>query len=74
MLGYSGADCVVVEDAPAGVEAAKRAGMHSIACLTTHSLEQLREAGADFIVNDLGDVDVVVLGDGRLEFTITNPL
>ncbi|KAH8554613.1 HAD-like domain-containing protein [Umbelopsis sp. PMI_123] len=74
ILGYGGSDCVVVEDAPAGVEAAKRAGMHSIACVTTHSLEQLKAAGADYIVNDLGDVDVTVLGDGRLEFTISNPL
>jgi glycerol 3-phosphatase-1 len=74
MLGYSGADCVVVEDAPAGVKAAKKAGMHAIGCLTTHTLEQLRKAGADYIVNDLGDLQVQVLGDGQLEFTISNPL
>jgi len=30
-------DCIVVEDAPAGVEAARRAGMKSIGVLTTHS-------------------------------------
>lgn len=74
ILGYSGKDCVVVEDAPAGIEAAKTAGMHSIACLTTHSYEQMKEAGADYIVNDLSDVEVTVLGNGDLEFTIRNPL
>lgn len=73
-MGFSGADCVVIEDAPAGVKAAKTAGMHAIACLTTHSLEQMRAAGSDYIVNDLGDLQVQVLGDGQLEFTITNPL
>lgn len=30
--------CVVVEDAPAGIEAARRAGMSSIGVLTTHSI------------------------------------
>lgn len=74
ILGYSGLDCLVVEDAPAGIEAAKNAGMHSIAVLTTHSYEQLKEVGPDYIVNDLGDIEVTVLGDGRLEFIITNPL
>jgi beta-phosphoglucomutase family hydrolase len=30
-------DCIVVEDAPAGIEAARRAGMKSVGVLTTHS-------------------------------------
>jgi len=29
-------DCIVIEDAPAGLEAARRAGMKSIGVLTTH--------------------------------------
>jgi len=37
-------DCIVVEDAPAGVEAARRAGMKSIGVLTTH-----RELNADLV-------------------------
>ena len=37
-------DCIVVEDAPAGVEAARRAGMKSVGVLTTH-----RELKADLV-------------------------
>lgn len=36
-LGVTPARCVVVEDAPAGIEAARRAGMACIALLTTHA-------------------------------------
>jgi beta-phosphoglucomutase len=35
-LGMPPAGCVVVEDAPAGIEAARRAGMASIGVLSTH--------------------------------------
>ncbi len=35
-LGLAPARCVVVEDAPAGLEAARRAGMRSIGVLSTH--------------------------------------
>ena len=35
-LGVEPAECLVIEDAPAGVEAARRAGMRSIAVQTTH--------------------------------------
>ena len=37
-------DCVVVEDAPAGLEAARAAGMRAIALTTTHSAKQLSAA------------------------------
>jgi len=37
-------DCVVVEDAPAGLEAAPAAGMRAIALTTTHSAKQLSAA------------------------------
>lgn len=43
--------CIVVEDSPAGVEGAKRAGMRCIAVLTTSTESALR--GADVIVADL---------------------
>ena len=38
------AHCIVVEDAPAGVEAAKRGGMRCIALLTTHRAEDVDNA------------------------------
>jgi sugar-phosphatase len=40
-LGVAPEDCVVVEDAPAGVEAARSAGMNVIALTTTHRIEEL---------------------------------
>jgi len=34
-------DCIVFEDAPFGIEAARRAGMRAVAICTSHSAEQL---------------------------------
>lgn len=47
-LGVAPSDCIVIEDAPAGVEAARRAGMKSIGVLTTH-----RELKADLVAPSL---------------------
>ena len=43
-LGVSAAECLVVEDAPAGITAAKRAGMTVLAVITTHPATALHEA------------------------------
>jgi len=45
-LGVPPARCVVVEDAPAGLEAARRAGMAGIGLTTTHPAEELAAVGA----------------------------
>lgn len=47
---------LVLEDAPAGVRAGKAAGFKVVALATTHSLAQLQEAGADWIVRDMRSV------------------
>jgi len=44
-------NCIVIEDAPVGIEAAKRAGMKSIALTTTHDKSELTKA--NIIVKDL---------------------
>lgn len=49
-------NCVVIEDAPVGIEAAKRANMKCIALTTTHDIVDLRIA--DMIVQDLSYVSV----------------
>jgi HAD superfamily hydrolase (TIGR01509 family) len=46
--------CVVVEDAPSGIEAARKAGMRCLGVTTTHPPEELREA--DRIVVSLSGV------------------
>lgn len=53
-LGVDPADCVVVEDAPAGVRAGRAAGATVIAVTTTHDASRLGEA--DLIVHDLNAV------------------
>jgi len=50
-LGVDPASCVVFEDAPAGVTAAKAAGMRCVAVATTHDPADL--ASADLVVADL---------------------
>ena len=48
--------CVVIEDAPAGIEAAKRAGMRAVAVTTTAEPEALKAKGADLIVGSLQEL------------------
>src|ERR1700682_4860877 len=54
-LGFSASDCIVVEDAPAGVHAGKAAGARVIAFLTTMPRRDLEDAGADWIVQNGAD-------------------
>lgn len=49
-LGVAPSDCIVIEDAPHGVEAANRAGMFSIGLVTTFTRNHLKNA--DFIADD----------------------
>ena len=41
MVGEVPADCIVFEDAPFGIEAARRAGMRAVAICSTHSPDEL---------------------------------
>jgi beta-phosphoglucomutase-like phosphatase (HAD superfamily) len=54
--GVLPAQCVVIEDSPGGIEAAKAAGMACVA--VTHSCPRERLLEADLVVDDLGDVDL----------------
>jgi sugar-phosphatase len=49
-------DCLVVEDAPAGIRSGKAAGASVLALRTTEVDPLLSAAGADWIVNDLASV------------------
>jgi glycerol-1-phosphatase len=55
-LPQKDASIIVFEDAPAGVRSGKAAGFMVVALATTHSLSQLQEAGADWIVRDMRSV------------------
>lgn len=52
ILGFSPSDCIVVEDAPAGVRAGKAAGARVIGFPTTMAVHDLETAGADWIVEN----------------------
>jgi beta-phosphoglucomutase family hydrolase len=47
-------NCIVIEDAPVGIQAAKNAGMKCIALETTHPAKEL--LAADLIVSDLSKI------------------
>lgn len=53
-LNLKSEDCIVIEDAPVGIEAAKRAGMKTIGLTTTHKKEELLQA--DIIIEDLTNI------------------
>ena len=55
-LGFAVGDCIVVEDAEAGVRAGKAAGAGVIALLTTMVRRGLEAAGADWIVQDCANI------------------
>lgn len=65
---------VVFEDAPSGIKAGKAAGFKVLAVATTHTIEQIKDAGADWIVRDLTDVSLLRVEDGNVQIEIRNSL
>jgi glycerol-1-phosphatase len=62
MEGRAG-EILVLEDSPAGIRAGKMAGCKVLAVVTSHSVQHVVDAGADWVVRDLASVRVV--GTGR---------
>ncbi len=60
LLGFRPEECVVVEDAPAGVEAGRLAGGRVLAVLGTHAAAEL--VGAEWITPSLTEVVVKAAG------------
>jgi mannitol-1-/sugar-/sorbitol-6-phosphatase len=66
-LGFAGGDCVVIEDAPAGIHSGRAAGSRVIALRTTSGDVELRAAGANWIVDDCSAISVEIRStDGNL--------
>ena len=57
---------IVMEDAAAGVQAAKAGGMAAIGIARAHDARLLAAAGADIVVTTLDEVDLAALSQGRL--------
>ena len=64
-LGIVPERCIVLEDAVAGVQAAKASGMKCIAVrfVGHHSDEALRDAGADVVAANLAEISVETVGN-----------
>ena len=65
-LGVDPARCVVFEDAPAGLQAGRAAGMITVALATTHEAHEL---DADLVVSDLSALSALV-SDGGVEISV----
>lgn len=67
-LGVAAERCVVIEDAPPGLEAARAAGMRAIGVLGTYEREAL--AGADHVIASVAALRVTSRG-ARLEVALS---
>ena len=65
-LGVAPGQAVVIEDAPAGVQAAKAGDMAAIGIARADDEDLLAAAGADIVVTSLDQVDLAALAEGRL--------
>lgn len=68
------AQMCVFEDAPSGIVSGKKAGMTVIALATTHSIDRLKDAGADIIVKNLESVVFKKFEDGKVVLEVSNAL
>ncbi len=65
-LGVEPSEAIVLEDAAAGVQAAKAGKMAAIGIARAGDAELLAGAGADLVVSSLDEVDTAELESGRL--------
>src|SRR5580698_10271363 len=61
-LGFPPTDCLVIEDAPAGIESARAAGMKVIGITSTYAANALEHANA--VIEKLGQIKVKSNGAG----------
>lgn len=62
--GVSPDRCLVIEDAPAGIQSAKAAGMRVVAIASTHNRDILEKTGADLVLDRLADFQVKAGSNG----------
>jgi mannitol-1-/sugar-/sorbitol-6-phosphatase len=70
-LGFAAAECIVIEDVPAGIVAGKSAGAKVIALRTTLSELELRRCHPDWVLPNCEAIRVLSTGSaGRLTLTL----
>jgi|SRR5579862_2918770 len=67
-LGFDPAECLVIEDAPAGIQAARAAGTKVIGITSTYAADALQHANA--VIGKLAQVQVTFNGTGKLNVVI----
>jgi len=70
ILQLASRDCVVLEDAPAGITAGKAAGARVLAVRTTSDDAELAASGADWIIDDLSKVTFRIGTESSLVLSI----
>jgi len=68
LLGMKPAECLVIEDAPAGIQAAHAAGMNAIALASTYQASKLKDA--DAVVEKLSQIRVARDGADKLIISV----
>ena len=63
-LGFRPEECLVIEDAPAGIESARAGGMRVIGITSTYAAEAVQHA--DAVIGKLGQIQVTTNGTGKL--------
>jgi HAD superfamily hydrolase (TIGR01509 family) len=63
-LGIAPGQCMVVEDAPSGIRAARAGGMAALGIARLHDEALLRDAGADLVLTSLDQLDIGALANG----------
>ncbi|KAF9076852.1 HAD-like domain-containing protein [Rhodocollybia butyracea] len=68
--GVKPKNCVVLEDAPAGIQSGKSAGCRTIGLLTTHTRAQMEAVKPDFLVLNMASVSFKISDNGGLDVTV----
>ena len=70
-LGFAAAQCIVVEDVPAGIRSGKAAGARVIGFTTTSPVAELTAAGADWILPGCANLAFVAASDFGMDLAFT---
>jgi mannitol-1-/sugar-/sorbitol-6-phosphatase len=74
VLGLPNADCLVIEDAPAGIQSGKAAGSRVLALRTTAGNDALLRAGANWVVTDCSSISLQLIdGESDLLLELKEP-
>lgn len=71
MLSKDIKNCLVVEDAPAGIASGLAAGAKVVALCTSHKREQIEKLGAHYVIDNLDSLHVSWTQDNKIEITLS---